>query len=93
MGTKIVEYLSVGLPVIVNEHVGAAANILVNRKLGFTIYNNSNTETISNNLSLVLSVDRQERINFAKKEYEVSSVAKKYIKIYNEIDSIHIKSV
>lgn len=93
MGTKIVEYLSVGLPVIVNEHVGAAANILVNHKLGFTIYNDSNTETISNNLSLVLNIDRQERINFAEKEYEVSSVAKKYIKVYNEIDSMHIKNI
>lgn len=93
MGTKVIEYLAVGLPVIVNEHVGAAAEILNNQNLGFVINNNSNTKSIINNLSLVSSVDRSKRINFAKENFEISSVAKKYIKIYNEIDSIHINRI
>jgi len=90
MGTKIIEYLAVGLPVIVNEHVGAAAQILKNKNLGFVIDEKTKTGTIIKNLNLLSDRNRVERINFAKENFEISIIAKNYIKIYNEIDSTHI---
>ncbi|MDC3312933.1 glycosyltransferase [Gammaproteobacteria bacterium] len=93
MGTKVVEYLAIGLPVIVNKHVGAAADILKNKNLGFIIDDDSNSEIINSNLNFVKAVDRTERINFAKEEFEISSIAKKYVTIYNEIDSTHSNNI
>ena len=87
MGTKIVEYLAVGLPAIVNENVGAAASILNEHNLGITINENSNSKFIVDRLKLINEIDRSERINFAKENFEVSSAAKKYLKIYEDLDN------
>lgn len=87
MGTKIVEYLAVGLPAIVNENVGAAASILNAHNLGITINENSNSKFIVDRLKLINEIDRSERINFAKENFEVSSAAKKYLKIYEDLEN------
>lgn len=86
MGTKIIEYLAVGLPVIVNKNVGAAAKIIDEQNFGFVIDDNTNNDDLSNNLKKISKINRDKIISYANQEYEISSVAKKYIQVYSEID-------
>ena len=88
MGTKIVEYLAVGLPVIVNKNLGAAANIINDQNFGFVIDDNIKNEKITSNLKKISKINRDTIIIFANQEYELLSVAKKYINVYSELDLI-----
>jgi glycosyltransferase involved in cell wall biosynthesis len=84
LGTKVVEYWATGLPVIVNENVGAAAEFIREYKVGAVLNTGleNDLETISTLVESLSKKRRQEQIDFARKQFSTAVVAKKYINAY-----------
>ena len=84
LGTKVVEYWSCGLPVIVNKNVGAACNYIMDNNFLGIIYD----ENINNkNLFFKKIVDlngncRSLIINFSKNNFSTDIISNKYIDMY-----------
>jgi glycosyltransferase involved in cell wall biosynthesis len=84
LGTKVVEYWASGLPVILNENVGAAVDLALTENIGVVL----NPSTDINNLDFLkeidklLALDRDEISNFAKSKFDSRKVASEYINIY-----------
>ena len=85
LGTKVVEYWVNGLPVIVNRHVGAAAEYIDNYKVGFVIEDFSQIDNLEIKILELLDYDREMISNFAISNFSSKLVASKYLKIYKEL--------
>lgn len=87
LGTKVVEYLMNGLPVIVNENVGAAAEIVEKHKLGY-VFENIN-DTTFNNIKKMGSDWRKysskASVEFAKNNFASEKIVKMYKSLYRNI--------
>jgi glycosyltransferase involved in cell wall biosynthesis len=85
LGTKVVEYWAAGLPVIVNEYVGAAADIIRERGIGYVLEDNCfDKEMIKAEMNALLLRDRNEIRNECLTLFDVNQIADKYIKAYSE---------
>lgn len=93
LGTKVVEYWSTGLPVIVNNHVGAACEYIEQYKyLGKVVnFENElpNVETLVNEVS---EFPRALIQSFALENFSGRVIAKKYSEIYGYIYSERLLS-
>lgn len=87
MGTKVVEYFAIGLPVIVNSNVGAAADLISSNNLGFVIDNKMTSEEVKNNIKAISQLDRNDIIEYAQNNFEIQKVSSKYLSIYSELDN------
>ena len=86
LGTKVVEYWSAGLPVIINEYVGEAAIICNKYNLGKVISLDENTPKKQEEfyLDMVYKTDRERIRNVTKKIFSSTVVAKEYANIYTK---------
>jgi glycosyltransferase involved in cell wall biosynthesis len=86
LGTKVVEYWGNGLPVIVNQHVGAAAEFIESFKLGAVLKDDQllDLNYVSQRLETALSKTREEIANFARKQFSSEIIAYKYLENYRE---------
>ena len=85
LGIKFVEYLSCGLPVIVNSNVGGAARIINDRDVGIVI-DFEEKEKAKRKISFLfskLSASRIQCIDTAKKIFSTKVCAKRYVQIYS----------
>ena len=83
LGTKVAEYLMNGLPVIVNENVGAAAEIVEKNKLGY-VFENINDITF-NNIKKT-GCDWRKFSSKASVEYAKNNFAsEKIVEMYNSL--------
>ena len=89
LGTKVVEYWVNGLPVIVNQNVGAAADYIKKYKIGYVYNDISDNNNLENIISELLTYDRMNISNFAKENFSAKIISLKYLKIYQ--DSIKYK--
>jgi glycosyltransferase involved in cell wall biosynthesis len=85
LGTKVVEYWANGLPVIVNEFVGAAADYIQNNQLGLVL----SDEVLTNNRisEFIKNLDLKERSHqfcFAEKNFSTDTISQLYIESYIE---------
>ncbi len=87
LGIKFVEYLSCGLPVIVNSNVGGAARIINDRKVGAVIDFEEKEKSIKKIDFLLsnLSNSRAQCIDTANEIFSTKVCAKRYIQIYSAI--------
>ena len=85
LGTKVVEYWVNGLPVILNRHVGAAAEYIDNHKIGFVIEDFDEINNLEIKIRELLLFDRNMISNFAKAKFSSKHVASKYLKLYNKL--------
>jgi glycosyltransferase involved in cell wall biosynthesis len=86
LGTKVVEYWSAGLPVIINNHIGEAVAICEQLQLGKVI--SLETEGISvfdMNLEELLAMDRMRIRALTSELFSSAVVAKSYANIYARI--------
>jgi len=88
LGTKVVEYWSAGLPVIINEHIGEAALICNKFGLGKVISLEHEQDITLDNLDIeaVLKLDRSEIREKTRKIFSSSVVAEDYAKIYRRFE-------
>jgi glycosyltransferase involved in cell wall biosynthesis len=84
LGTKVVEYWVNGLPVIVNQNVGAAADYIKKYKIGYVYNDISDNNNLENIISELLTYDRMNISNFAKENFSVKIISLKYLKIYQD---------
>ena len=83
LGTKVAEYLMNGLPIIVNENVGAAAEIVEKNKLGY-VFENINDITF-NNIKKT-GCDWRKFSSKASVEYAKNNFAsEKIVEMYNSL--------
>lgn len=84
LGTKVVEYWANGLPVILNEHVGAAVSILRKHLIGTVLVENEvvNPDDFQVELKRLLNLDRNEISNLGKSMFDSETIAKGYIENY-----------
>jgi len=91
MGTKVVEYFAAGLPVIVNNYVGAAADLIKKNDLGFIINDEMKSTDIKNQINLISQLSRETIMNYAQDNYEIQKVVSQYLLIYSELDGEILK--
>jgi glycosyltransferase involved in cell wall biosynthesis len=86
LGTKVVEYWMNGLPVVVNQHVGAAVDYINKFKFGYVL-NDTVDNIIDVNLALqhLLEVKRKDISTFAKQEFSSELISLGYLNIYKSI--------
>ncbi len=87
LGTKVVEYWINGLPVIVNQNVGAAVEYIKTEKIGFVLEDNVQDSNLNDTVKSLLSLKRNFIANFAKKEFSSKIISSYYLKLYREIIS------
>jgi hypothetical protein len=92
VGTKIGEYLSIGLPFIVNSNcIGASDYIDLNEKLGLLVDIGAgeldriaNFDNIESKITDLLT-NNFTRVDFAKKHFDNKVIAKEYSDVYEKI--------
>ena len=86
LGTKIVEYLSNGLPILINENVGEACNYVYKYNVGFVKKTGVTSPELLNFLNH--SNHRQvysQNIKNAVKNFDLSELIHQYIDVYNNL--------
>jgi glycosyltransferase involved in cell wall biosynthesis len=88
LGTKIVEYWSTGLPVLINDNVGEAAYLTSEFSLGKVlnlekVYSKKHFEDIFLYLD---SIDRKYIRNFTRSIFDSCRVSQDYLNIYNSFN-------
>ena len=83
LGTKVVEYWSAGLPVILNDHIGEAAAICEQLQLGKVISLEADeVATLDTNIEELLAMDRMRIRSLTSELFSSAVVAKAYANIY-----------
>lgn len=83
LGTKTVEYICSGIPVLVNKLCGGASKIIKNNDFGLT-YNPFTYEEI-NIVNINFLLDKKIDLEKGKELFDYKSNALKYYKIYKEL--------
>jgi glycosyltransferase involved in cell wall biosynthesis len=83
LGTKVVEYWANGLPVILNENVGAAVKIVEDYSIGSVVTDNSSDEYILSEIKRIKALDRNKISEVGKHIFDAKKIARGYINIYN----------
>ncbi len=86
LGTKTVEYISLGLPIIVNNKCGGASRLVEKYGIGISYKNNDPNlkESIEEALK---NSDLEKRLNEASKLFRPESITEKYLSLYNSLMS------
>lgn len=84
LGTKIVECWINGMPVIVNEYVGAAADFIKEFNVGGVLAGDkpTPTRTVSEMMQSLLRKNRKEQTDFANAHFATDVTARQYIDAY-----------
>jgi glycosyltransferase involved in cell wall biosynthesis len=85
LGTKVVEYWTNGLPVIVNENVGAAAEFIKKFNVGLVLNSTKDVhegDWLIQQIKSLTKLERQHQTDFATKHFSSITVAKKYLNTY-----------
>lgn len=82
LGTKVVEYWACGLPVIVNENVGAAAAYIRQEGFGKVVVRNTTQKAFSVLVKEVQKIDRSAIARFASDNFSSDVIAKLYGEAY-----------
>jgi glycosyltransferase involved in cell wall biosynthesis len=86
LGTKVVEYWASGLPVIVNNYVGAACSyIQENRYLGRAINFDEKLPGIEALVSEIVETPRGQIQSFAREHFRGAGIAAKYLQAYKNV--------
>lgn len=91
LGTKVVEYWINGLPVIVNNFVGAAAELIITKDLGFVIDETNNEDFNMNVISTLRQKTRDEISKKAVPYFGIESISSLYLESYHKIYNNEIK--
>lgn len=83
LGTKVVEYWACGLPVIVNEYVGAAAQMINDNPIGFVTSEGTSEEEFCAMVNSAATLDRQEISDCASKTFSAPVIGKLYCDAYS----------
>lgn len=82
LGTKVVEYWACGLPVIVNEWVGAAAAYIRDEDVGRVIDESTTAERFARWTREAIALDRTRITSFARRTFAAEVVADLYRDAY-----------
>ena len=86
LGTKIPEYLSIGLPSLVNSNIQGAASFVNRHKCGLVIDINFDLDEVQENDFLAINFHQRSGNNWmrelAREHFSSNSVAAKYIEVY-----------
>lgn len=85
LGTKVVEYWACGLPVIVNEHVGAAAAYIRAEDLGRVVEQGADAERFRDAANAAAALDRARIAQFALRTFATDVVADRYLDVYRAV--------
>jgi len=94
LGVKIVEYLSCGLPILVNKYVGAAADLVRTYGVGVVVDHEDSLQTQRRLEQLFLnsSVPRVDCRRLAIEQFSNDRCAKKYLELYWSIAGNKIRT-
>lgn len=95
LGVKIVEYISCGLPIIINSNVGGALDLVYKYNVGFVLDIDNN---IKDNYSVFnfhnQSMSIRSRCRKVSEDlFSVEICARKYIDLYNDLTKIHYSNI
>lgn len=86
MAVKTAEYLSAGLPILVNKYCGGAAEVVSNNSIGIAYDPDTFEEITEKSLkSLRGQVIRQRSVSTARDIFDVSANARRYVNVYRQI--------
>lgn len=87
LGTKVVEYWACGLPVVVNEHVGAAASYIRTEDAGRVVTAELDANGFKQLADEAVSLDRTRIAQFALRTFATEVVADRYLSVYRAVAS------
>ncbi len=94
LGVKIAEYLSAGLPIIVNKMCGGASNIIDYFNIGISYDPNSFKEINKENILKFVNDNKHfERNAIAEKLFDYNNNATKYKLVYDRLYKEYYKSI
>lgn len=85
IGVKVVEYLAASLPVITNENVVGAAELIFQEEVGFVAQDEREVIDQLERLISELEAARDRSISVARRRFDDSVVAAQYIQLYEEL--------
>jgi glycosyltransferase involved in cell wall biosynthesis len=85
LGTKVVEYWACGLPVIVNENVGAAAAYIRAEQLGRVLEPEVDAESFRAAADASTVLDRGRIAAFALRTFATNVIADRYLEVYRAV--------
>ena len=85
LGTKVVEYWACGLPVIVNEHVGAAAAYIRAEDVGRVVAQGSDATRFRAAADEAAALDRGRIADFALRTFATDVIADRYLEVYRAV--------
>lgn len=85
LGTKVVEYWACGLPVIVNEHVGAAAAYIRAEDLGRVVAQGADATSFRAAADAAAALDRGRIAAFAQRTFATDVIADRYLDVYRAV--------
>lgn len=89
IGIKVVEYLSSGLPVIVNNNVQGAASIISKNSLGIVIKNNILPESEFKKIIENYQKYSLRCTEYTAKTFSTESIANEYLKVYTSLKNTY----
>lgn len=87
LSVKLTEYLASGLPVIVSQYHGAAAQVVTQNNLGI-VYEQATDEALARWLRITREAPDSERERiwrFARDHFSLAIVARQYLDIYEQL--------
>ncbi len=88
VGTKTAEYLSAGLPILVNENCGGAAILVEKYGLGLCYNPDSFANLTAPSLSKMLEINTDEIKKTAEQLFDYESNARQYHNLYSDLTSV-----
>jgi len=87
--TKFAESLALGVPVIYNDNIGDVTSYILKLEAGIIIdYNkNSDIENFVLNFKKIIDMGGEKLVNNSKKYFDISVANKKYLTVYDKLDS------
>lgn len=89
LGTKVVEYWACGLPTIVNENVGAAADYIRSHDVGRVVTDATTAPEFARLVDESLRLDKAQVAAFAARTFSADVVAGLYRDAYAHVASLH----
>lgn len=86
LGTKVVEYFSMGMPVLVNDNVGAASKIVKENNLGMVVNLDKVKKLNPNDIQFLMNIKKEKIRKYALNNFSTEVCGEKHRKLIRNVE-------